>query len=162
MSDKTVVEWQNSYSVGMKLVDDQHRELVKLTNRLFANCLAGQQKTRATFLQIIREAVDYVGYHFGTEEKVMERVKYPHFAEHKSQHADFVREVLIKIEEFNAGKPRAPLTFVYFLRDWVLHHIAVSDKKMGDYVLALSRSGELQKMTMRVKRDEASDRVQIR
>ena len=161
MAEKHVVQWHGSYSVGMKLVDEQHMELIKLTNKLFANCLAGQQKIRATFIQTIREAVDYVGYHFSTEEKIMERVNYPGFAEHKKQHGDFVREVLTKVEEFNAGKPRAPLTFVYFLRDWVLHHIAVSDKKMGDYVLALSRSGELHKMTLKVKKDENSDRVQI-
>ena len=162
MAEKTVVQWQNSYSVGMKLIDEQHMELIKLTNKLFANCLEGQEKSKATFLQTIREAVDYVGYHFGTEEKVMERVNYPGFAEHKSQHADFVREVLSKVEEFNAGKPRAPLTFVYFLRDWVLNHIAVCDKKMGNYVVSLSRSGELQKMTMKVRKDENSDRVQIK
>ena len=162
MAEKSVVQWQSTYSVGMKLIDEQHMELIKLTNKLFNNCLAGHQKSRATFLQTIREAVDYVGYHFGTEEKVMERVNYPDYSIHKGQHADFVREVLTKVDEFNSGKPRAPLTFVYFLRDWVLHHIAVSDKKMGDYVLALSRSGELQKMTLKVKKDETSDRVHIR
>ena len=162
MAEKTVVQWQNSYSVGMKLIDEQHMELVKLTNKLFANCLEGQQKTRATFLQTIRDAVDYVGYHFSTEEKVMIRVNYPFYSEHKQQHGDFVREVLSKVEDFNAGKPRAPLTFVYFLRDWVLNHIAVSDKKMGDYVLALSRSGELKNITMKVRKEEGSDRVQIR
>ena len=161
MAEKLLVQWQNSYSVGMKLIDEQHMELIKLTNRLFANCMEGKEKTRATFLKTIHEAVDYVGYHFSTEEKVMERVNYPELSYHKQQHADFVREVLSKVEEFNAGKPRAPLNFVYFLRDWILHHVAVNDKKMGEYVLALSKSGELQKMTVRVKKDETKERVQI-
>ena len=161
MAVRNVVEWQPSYSIGMKLVDDQHQVLINLTNKLFANCMEDQKKSRAAFLQTIREAVEYVGYHFSTEEKIMERVKYPDYAIHKEQHADFVREVLTKVDEFNAGKPRAALTFVYFLRNWVLQHIAVSDKKMGNFVLALSRSGELQKMTVKVKKDEASDRVQF-
>ncbi|MCL2092956.1 MAG: bacteriohemerythrin [Treponema sp.] len=162
MAERVVVQWQNSYSVGIRLVDEQHKELIRLTNRLFANCLADREQSRKVFVEIIREAVDYVGYHFSTEEKLMERVNYPEYAEHKAQHVDFVREVYTRVEEFSAGKLRTPLTFVYFLRDWVLHHIAVCDKKMGQYLLDLSRSGELQKLTLRVKRDEHTDRMQLR
>ena len=161
MASKTVVQWQPSYSVGIKLVDDQHQELIKLTNQLFASCMAGREQSRNAFLEIIHKAIDYVGYHFSTEEKVMERVNYPDLMAHKKEHSTFVREVFNKVEEFKAGKVLAPLTFVYFLRDWVLHHIAVNDKKMGDYLIALQRSGELQKMTLRVKKDEATDRMQI-
>ena len=162
MADKEVVIWNPSYSIGIKLVDDQHIELVKLTNKLFANCLEGREHSNKAFIATVKEAVDYVGYHFSTEEKLMERVNYPEYAEHKNQHKDFVREVFTKVEEFNAGKLRTPITFVYFLRDWVLHHIAVCDKKMGQYLLNLSKSGELQKMTLKVKKDESSDRVKLR
>ena len=161
MAEKTVVQWQSSYSVGMKLIDEQHMELINLTNKLFSNCLAGQENTRAAFLQVIREVVDYVSYHFSTEEKIMERVEYPGFAIHKQQHGDFIREVISKVDDFNAGKPRAPLAFVYFLRDWVLHHVAVSDKKVGNFVMSMWKSGELQKITMKVKKDEVSDRMEI-
>ena len=161
MIEKKIVQWQSTYSVGIKLVDEQHMELIKLTNKLFNNCMAGREKSRATFLSTIHSAVDYVGYHFSTEEKLMERINYPHFIAHKKEHATFVREVFNKVEEFKTNKVLAPLTFVYFLRDWVLHHIAVNDKKMGDYIIALQKNGELQKMTLRVKKDEASDRVHI-
>ena len=92
----------------------------------------------------------------------MERVNYPDYAEHKKQHADFVREVLSKVQDFNAGKAFTPLAFVYFLRDWVLYHIAVCDKGLGEYLLQLRKTGELQHMTVKVKRDEAADRVYIR
>ena len=162
MLEKKVVQWQNSYSVGIKLIDEQHMELIKLTNKLFNNCLAGRDRSRATFLSTIHDSVDYVGYHFSTEEKVMESVNYPDYAAHKKEHLNFVREVFAKVEEFKSGKVLAPLTFVYFLRDWVLHHIAVNDKKMGDYLIALQKNGDLQKMTLRIKKDEASDRMQIR
>ena len=162
MTEKKVVQWQNSYSVGIKLIDEQHMELIKLTNKLFNNCMSGRERSRATFLSTIHSAVEYVGYHFSTEEKVMERVNYPDLIKHKNEHATFVREVFSKVEEFKAGKVLAPLTFVYFLRDWVLHHIAVNDKKMGDYLIALQKNGELQKMTLKVKKDEASDRMHIK
>ena len=162
MAGKTVVQWQNSYSVGIRLVDEQHMELIKLTNKLFNNCMEGQERSKSTFLEIIHEAVDYTGYHFGTEEKIMERVNYPDYVRHKCEHINFVREVFSKVEDFKAGKMLAPITFVYFLRDWVLHHIAVNDKKMGAYLLALRGNGELQKITLKVRKDEATNRLQVR
>ena len=162
MDEETVVQWQNSYSIGIKLIDDQHMELINLTNRLFANCMAGREQSKITFMNIIHEAVNYTDYHFGTEEKIMERVNYPDFANHKKEHAAFVREVFVKVEDFKAGKINTPLSFVYFLRDWVLHHIAVSDKKMGDYLLNLKKSGELQNITLKVKKDGATNQIYIK
>ncbi|MDR2503472.1 MAG: bacteriohemerythrin [Deltaproteobacteria bacterium] len=160
MAEKFIVTWQSSYSVGIKLIDEQHMELIKLTNKLFASCMEGKSKN--IFLDTIHEAVDYVGYHFGTEEKVMERINYPDYASHKKEHADFVREVFSKVEEFKAGKILAPLSFVYYLKDWVLHHIAVCDKKMGAYLIAMKRSGALQQVTLEVKKDDDNNRMHIR
>ena len=162
MAEKPVVQWQNSYSVGIKVIDEQHMELIKLTNKLFTNCMAGREKVQDTFLVTIHEAIDYVGYHFGTEEKLLERVNYPDLANHKILHADFVREIIAKVEEFHAGKILAPLSFVYYLRDWVLHHIAVCDKKYGDYLRQMHQSGELQKITLKAKEEQDSSRTQRR
>ena len=156
---KTIVQWQNSYSVGIKLIDDQHKELVRLTNKLFANCLAGREQSINAFLETIHEAVDYVGYHFGTEEKIMERVYYPELAQHKSEHVSFIREVLSNVEDYASGRVRSPFAFVYFLRDWVLNHIAYRDKRLGGYLVALKRSGALQNLNPRVKKDQPTERI---
>ena len=162
MNKKTVVQWQNSYSVGVKPIDEQHMELINFTNKLFSSCMSGQDKTKGAFLQAIHEAVEYTGYHFGTEERLMERINYPHYASHKKEHMDFVKEVLIKVEEFESGKVLVPLGFVYFLRDWVLHHIAVCDKRLGDYLLSLRRTGDLQRIVLKVKNDPVKKRLIIK
>ena len=160
--DKNIVIWQNSYSVGIKLLDEQHIHLIKLTNKLFVSCMENKETSKSVFLETIREAVDYVGYHFSTEEKVMERVNYPEYKHHKQDHAVFIREVLNRVEEYNSGRVFAPLSFVYFLRDWILHHVAVNDKKMGEYLVMLHKSGELHKITLKVKKDEATNWVYIK
>ena len=136
-------------------------ELIRLTNKLFNNCMEGHQRSVSTFLDTVHETVNYTGYHFGTEEKIMERIKYPDYAKHKREHKEFVKEVFTKVEEFKAGKVHTPINFVYFLRDWILHHVAVSDRRLGDYLVSLKRSGELQRMTLNVKKDEATNRLHI-
>ena len=153
MAKKIIVQWQPSYSIGIRLVDEQHMKLINLTNRLFASCMESKERAGNVFHDVIHEAVDYVSYHFSTEEGLMERVNYPEYIQHKKEHAGFVREVFSRVEDFDSGKPFAPLTFVYFLRDWVLHHISVSDKKIGTYLLDLHKSGELQKITLKEKID---------
>jgi len=146
MNEKTVIQWQNSYSVGVKQIDEHHMKLIRLTNKLFYNCMASKVKGRNAFLEIIHEAVKYTGYHFGAEEKIMKKINYPDYAKHKQEHIDFVRELYIKAEEFKTGNILVPLQFVYYLRDWVLHHIAVCDKKLGKYLMLMKRNGHLQNL----------------
>jgi hemerythrin len=42
------------------------------------------------------------------------------------------------------GKMFVPNTFVRFLKDWILTHIAVSDKKYSTYIFDLKKQGKLQ------------------
>ncbi|MDR2135410.1 MAG: bacteriohemerythrin [Treponema sp.] len=150
---KQIVEWHDSYSVGIRLVDDQHKELINLTNRLHEASVLGWDKSKVAFMSAIRAAVDYVGYHFSTEEKIMKRVNYPDYKNHKKEHADFVKEVLRQVQDFQAGQKVSANDFVVFLKEWVLAHIAVCDKKMGIYLVKLKREGALHSITMKVRQE---------
>jgi hemerythrin len=164
MAANEIVQWHSSYSIGIPLIDVQHRELINLTNKLYEGCMAGREVSKTVFLKTIRGAVDYVGYHFSTEEKIMERVSYPYaeYTAHKQQHKDFVREVLREVDDFSSGKKFTPNAFVYFLKDWVLTHIAVTDKKLGEYLVNLKRQGGLKGMTIQIRQQANTNRMIIR
>ena len=145
MAHNEIVKWSQSLSVGIKLIDEQHEGLVKLTNELFLSCLKGGDVANARFLKTIRETVQYVQYHFATEEAIQKRLKYPGYASHKKEHEAFVKQVLLAVAEFNSGKKFLPNKFVKFLQDWVLTHIAVTDKKLGDYIELLRKKNAVPK-----------------
>ncbi|AEF86195.1 hemerythrin family protein [Treponema primitia ZAS-2] len=153
MDDHEIVKWSPTYSIGIRIVDEQHQGLIRLTNELFISCLKGGEVANARFLKTIRETVQYVQFHFATEEAIQKRVHYPDYAAHKKEHESFVKEVLLSVAEFNSGKKFLPNKFAKYLRDWVLTHIAVSDKKLGDYIQTLrekaSRSGQGAKAPVR-------------
>ena len=151
MAANEIVTWQRSYSVGIPLIDSQHMELVNLTNRLYRSCLKDRDSSREVFMQVLHGAVGYVGYHFSTEEKIMERVKYPGFGDHKKGHSDFVREVLSTVNDLSNNVYVNPLNFVKYLKDWILTHIAVSDTALGKYLIDLKRIGTLNDITLKVK-----------
>jgi hemerythrin len=138
-----LVEWEDRYSVGIELIDDQHKELFNLTNTLYEGCLAGDEAARSYFMETVHGTVDYVKYHFTAEEKMLEKVKYPNFAEHKKEHEGFVKKILEDVESFQGGRKFVPNVFVRYLKDWILTHIAIQDKKYAEYILNLKKQGLL-------------------
>jgi hemerythrin len=143
MENKGIIEWSDRFSIGIPLIDKQHKNLVDMTNRLYMGCLKGDGEAKAYFLRTIHEAVDYTKYHFSTEERLMHRIGYPELAAHKKQHEDFIREIIREVNTFKNGKKFVPNLFVRYLRDWVLAHIAVSDRLYVSYIHSLKKQGAL-------------------
>lgn len=135
------VDWEERYAVGIAVIDEQHKELLKLTNGLYEACCQGDDIARSQFQGVVHSMVDYVKFHFTTEEQIMERVNYPELAEHKREHESFIRKIFEGVKAFESGKSFVPNTFVRYLRDWVLTHIAMSDRKYTEYILRVKKGG---------------------
>jgi hemerythrin len=145
MSDESIVfvKWEDKYSVGIPLIDKQHKELIQLTNELYQGCLAGDDAARDFFFNAIRGAMNYVKVHFSTEEQILENINYPKLAEHKKQHEDFVLKMVEDVKSFQGGRKFVPNNFVRFLRDWILSHIAIADTEYAKYIMDLKKQGRL-------------------
>ncbi|MDR2433434.1 MAG: bacteriohemerythrin [Treponema sp.] len=133
MPKSELVKWSATYSVGIKLIDDQHKGLLDLVNDLFNHVSADEATERAYFQKVIQTAVNYVKVHFATEEKIMLATRFPGYAEHKKAHDTFVLTVVDSIRDFEAGKKFTLAGFTRFLKDWVLTHIAIMDKQYFTY-----------------------------
>ncbi len=127
------VEWEDRYSVGIKKIDSQHKQLIKFTNELFNSCTQGQDEANETFRKILKDVVEYVKTHFSDEEALMLEHGYSGYADHKHQHEGFVLKVLEQVGAFESGKKFIPNQFVRYLRDWLLEHIAISDHAYCDF-----------------------------
>jgi len=135
---KDHVTWQDSYALGIKAIDDQHKELLNIVNDIFSHASGDQHQEHLYFKEVIAQAVDYIKMHFTTEEKIMISTKYQGYAEHKKHHEDFVLTVIKTAKDYEAGKRLTLTSFGYFLKDWVLSHIAVMDKKYCDYFRSIA------------------------
>jgi len=143
---KEYIKWSDSYSVGVKLFDDQHKELIDITNNLFNHVTGNEEEERAYFDGVIHQALDYVKDHFVTEEKCMLATKYPGFSEHKQTHDEFTFNVIKNVNELKTGKALVLEKFANFLKEWVLTHIAVMDKQYSIYfkkIAVIKRDGKL-------------------
>ena len=133
MAKTELVKWSPTFSVGIKLIDDQHKGLLNLVNDLFNHVGGDEASERAYFQKVIQTAVNYVKVHFATEEKIMIATKFPGYLEHKKAHDTFVLTVVDNIRDFEAGKKFTLSGFTKFLKEWILTHIAIMDKQYFTY-----------------------------
>jgi len=142
------VTWSKTYSMGVKIVDDQHKGLLNFVNDLFNHATGDEHDEREYFKSVIQQAVKYIKEHFQTEEKLMVATKFPGYMEHKKIHDEFTLTVLKSVKEFEAGKRLVLEKFAYFLKDWVLTHVAVMDVKYADYFKKIATRNKDGKLTI--------------
>ena len=128
MSDK-LINWEEKYSVGFEEIDTQHKNLVEMINELHNSFTQGKADELAK--DIIDEMIKYTDYHFKTEEKYFKKHNYSEIKKHMEQHKGFVAQVTSFQKDFIARKVTITYDLMNFLRDWLLNHIQVSDKKFG-------------------------------
>ena len=138
-----IITWENKYATGIISIDKQHKELVDLTNELYHACLHRSETMDETFKTAMHRLVEYVRYHFGDEQTLLERIKFPNYLEHKKEHESLIKNILEASKNYGAGNKFVPNTFVRTLKDWIFSHIAVSDKIYAAYVHEQKRKGFL-------------------
>lgn len=126
--------WSQDYSVGIRVIDNDHKELVDAINNLHRaiqkGVADGEVDIALTFL------ARYVRDHFRREETLMADCGYPDLMQHKAQHRKLARTVHA-IRKVHAQHPHKidPDKLMEFLRNWLVHHIAGADMKYIPYLL---------------------------
>lgn len=130
------ITWNSDLSVGIEAIDDEHQELLKYLNDLFAACSVGQGP--AVLSKTLCWVQRYSREHFAREEDLMQKFGFPGLDEHRERHAELVSELDELIEEFERGADHdLSNKTMQFLEDWLLHHILIEDKKIGRHIGAI-------------------------
>ena len=69
-----LISWKDSLNVGIVEIDEQHKKLVGLINKLFEAMANG--KSSEIMKSVLGELSNYVNTHFATEEKLMKQFGY--------------------------------------------------------------------------------------
>ena len=138
MADE-LIAWSDDFLVHNKTIDEQHKGLVKMTNEFYASCKMGGILARVHFFQTIKATLQYVKTHFSSEEEIMQKANYPELDVHKEEHEDFVARVYEQLRIFESHDNYDPAGFIKLLMDWVIQHIASTDKKYIPYIAKLEQ-----------------------
>jgi hemerythrin-like metal-binding protein len=126
------IEWNDEYSVGNDVLDEQHRKLFDMINALGAAMVGDAADILVEGILI--EMTDYIDIHFSTEERYMQQADYPEFKEHRSQHAIYVKKSLGFLKGYREGSERLTDEILHFLKDWLIEHILGKDKQYAPYL----------------------------
>lgn len=125
------IVFDSEHHVGVTEIDEQHRELVRLVNRLNGAIKnkEGDEMIRTLYDELVKFAV----FHFETEHRLMERYHYPEIAAHDHEHAALVDEAKHFQVRINQG---GELLALQSIKDWLLNHIHFTDKALAKYLIA--------------------------
>jgi len=129
-----LVPWSTNLSVGIAELDEDHRHLVELVNRLYATMKGKRGKEEIG--SILDDLIRYTADHFGREERLFSKYGYPDSERHNRIHRKLVEQVSAFREDFARGTAMVDMELLNFLRDWLVNHIKIEDKKYGPFLNA--------------------------
>lgn len=128
-----MIAWNaDTYGVGIREIDDQHRVLVDLINRVDGALQSGAAKQVQR--DLLDELIRFTEYHFFTEEHYMRRTGYPDEAPHREGHHHLVDALLQLKDDFTLRNKHDTRSLVDFLSSWLMDHIVHSDKELAAYL----------------------------
>ena len=126
------ITWNDSYSVNVAEIDEQHKQLINLANRMYDAMRAG--KGKEALGPVLSELLNYTAYHFSAEESLLERYSYPDLEEHHQLHELATEKVRELRAELDSGNTSLAIEVMMFLSNWLNVHILEVDRKYGAFL----------------------------
>lgn len=128
----SMLEWNDGLSTGIERIDNQHKKLVDIVNRIHDGMLANNSYFQLS--DIFTELRDYTTYHFSTEEDYMEKYAYQDTNVHKNEHHSFVEKFTQVEQDCKSGKNAISMDILNYLSSWLVTHILGTDKNLGAFL----------------------------
>ena len=121
----TYLAWSEELAVGNTFIDNDHKKLIDMVNRLHS--LMNEGKGKEVLDKVLHNLVTYTKEHFRREEDLMRSLHFPGYQDHKDEHDKLLKQVLDLQQKFESGAATLSIQVLHFLRDWLINHIGKSD-----------------------------------
>jgi hemerythrin len=123
--------WSPQYSVGVGAIDEQHKRLILMLNRLIG---AKEATTGSEVISdLITQMTQYAQEHFKTEEGLMAEFGFPLLDQHKQNHINYRKKTVSLCIATPLGVPTVPQEMLNFLVQWWQNHILHEDMKYKSF-----------------------------
>ncbi|TAN43844.1 MAG: bacteriohemerythrin [Nitrospirae bacterium] len=134
----TAISWDESLSLKVPEIDNDHKQLIDYYNQLLGACMAsvGPSIINKTLVKLL----DYTNEHFAREEALMIKSHYPEIQIHKSEHATLQQAVSNLRERAlsDASDKNHDISndTLVFLHGWIVDHITSADRALARFLLS--------------------------
>ncbi|MFZ4648878.1 MAG: bacteriohemerythrin [Patescibacteria group bacterium] len=125
----SLIPWQDSYSIGINEIDEQHKKMLGIINHLTDLFDNKQNRNEAEIEQTIKDLTDYAIYHFQAEEKYFAIFHYDRAEEHIKVHDQYRAKIEEWRKRYDKNKdPKVFFEISEFLQSWWTWHINNTDR----------------------------------
>ncbi len=127
------MQWNPNLSIGVDAIDEQHKNLFEMTDRLFE--ATKSNKAMEFIVDLLNFLDEYTKKHFADEEAYMLKIGFPEYRYQKKAHDEFIQQIAILKKDYqvSGGNIVLIINANQIILDWLLKHISKEDKKIGDY-----------------------------
>ncbi len=126
-----LLKWKDSYSVGENNIDNQHKGLFDISNKIY-NLVEEGVDDSEIFRELFISLNDYTVEHFIYEEMYMQSKGYPQLEEHIEQHLEFSKK--LKKIALGINKDSHIKDIGEFVTTWLLQHVLDEDMKYKNFI----------------------------
>lgn len=131
------VSWDEKMSVGVEVLDDDHKKLLDIFNALLKSGIAAKDPVNLT--DLLGSLVDYTKVHFAREEDIMERQGYPGLDAHKAAHRYFIDEIeKLSQDDDESNEMMLRIDLILLLKEWLIEHIQSVDMQYRPFMSDLA------------------------
>jgi hemerythrin-like metal-binding protein len=132
-----IIDWNDGFSVGIKIIDEQHRDLVETVNKLYDSIYKNSASEEID--DAFKHLMDYAEHHFGTEERFFEEFGYEGKKDHVAEHDKFREELeRLKAQIGKMSNEKLAVEVLTVLEGWLEIHVKDMDQK---YVACFKEHG---------------------
>jgi hemerythrin-like metal-binding protein len=117
--------WKDEFSVGVDQMDEQHKKIIAMINRLIReqNIVTEPE----TVAKLLTEMTDYTREHFRAEEYLMSEYGYDRKDDQVKRHKEFIQKTMEFCSASNVGPNILSVALLEYLSTWLVDHILTED-----------------------------------
>jgi hemerythrin-like metal-binding protein len=127
-----LIDWDDTWNVGVPSVDRHHREFLTGVNALFGRLMQGEGRDAVPHMaQLVGATIEP---HFAEEEALMRRHNYPDMANHQAAHRAFISRFGEVSQTLESGQTVDAAGFCDFVAGWFRGHMRDHDGPLAQYL----------------------------
>lgn len=129
-----MLNWSNKLSVGVDLIDEQHKMLIQRLNDM--SRAIEFNKGPGEIVRTLEFLIEYTDFHFSAEERYMKEHGYPGLEKHITKHEEFTGTLANLENDFKEEGATNLLAHSLdtFLINWLINHISGVDIEFGKFL----------------------------
>ncbi len=133
------VLWRDDWRSGRTSIDEEHRELIELSNKVLARIMGrASYKELESVLDSLFKSIEN---HFDSEEQVLADSGYPALGEHAARHRELVRESALLRDRSSKGDIDPGAYFNFLVDKVIIGHLLKDDVLFFPYLKGPSPAG---------------------